>query len=127
MKFKPQVKFTAQAMLLAIVASNASAGSLGTTSSDTTTVKVGILDIIRIDDVSNIDLGDYNGTDATMTGTASYCVFRNGGASYRLKATTDHGDFIVESKKSKDTIPFVARIDSDTDASNDDVLACENV
>lgn len=108
----------AAALTLTFAASSTFAGSLGDTSSDTSTVSLEVTDKVQVSNISDIPLGAYNGTDATLTGNASYCVFRNGGDNYRLKLTTDQGGFEVTSPTTTDTIAFSAKIDDDGDASD---------
>jgi len=106
-----------------LAAGQAAAGTLGDTSSDTTTVSLEVTDKVQVSNISDITLGAYNGTDATLAGGTSYCVFRNGGDDYRLKLTTDQGTFDVASPTTLDTISFSARVDSDNDASDGTAIA----
>ena len=104
---------------LALAATSSLAGSLGDDSSDTTKVTLEVTDKVQISNISDIPLGAYNGTDATLAGGTSYCVIRNGGDDYRLKLTTDQaGGFEVKSPTTGDTIDFTAKVDTDADASD---------
>ncbi len=106
-----------------LAASQAAAGTLGDTSSDTSTVSLEVTDKVQISNISDIPLGAYNGTDATMTGGTSYCVFRNGGDDYQVTLTTDQGAFNVASATTLDTIAFSAKVDADNDASDGAAIA----
>ncbi len=111
------------AIAFALASSSAFAGTLGDDSSDTSTVTLEVTDKVQITSISDIPLGAYNGTDATLSGGTSYCVFRNGGDDYRLKLTTDEGAFQVASATTSQTIPFTAKVDASNDASTGDDIS----
>lgn len=115
---------TVTAIAFSLAATSAFAGDLGDTSTDDTKITLEVTDKVQITNISDIPLGAYNGTDATLSGGTSYCVFRNGGDSYRLKLTTDQaGGFEVKSATTGDTIPFTAKVDIDQNAvDGDDIL-----
>ncbi|MBO6557443.1 MAG: hypothetical protein JJ934_04055 [Pseudomonadales bacterium] len=114
---------TVTGIALALATSTSLAGTLGDDSSDTSLVTLEVTDKVQISNISNIPMGEYNGTDATWSDGTSYCVFRNGGDQYRLKLTTDEGAFQVASATTGDTIPFTAQVDSDADASDGAAIA----
>ena len=57
---------------LTLAAGHAGAGTLGDDSSDTSTVTLEVTDKVQISNISDIPLGAYNGTDATLAGGTSY-------------------------------------------------------
>lgn len=91
MKIKPYLIRAAQLLLLMVLANPVSAGQVDRSSSDTTEIELSIPEMIRIDNLTDINMGDYNGVDRVMIGSTSFCVFKNGRKHYRLKAVTDHG------------------------------------
>jgi hypothetical protein len=114
---------TVTALTLAIAASSSFAGTLGDTSTETSTVTLEVTDKVQISNTSDIALGAYNGTDANLSGGTSYCVFRNGADQYRLKLNTDQADgFEVKSATTGDTIGFTAKIDDNNAANGTDIL-----
>ncbi len=72
----------------------ASDGDVGTTSTGTTDITLVVPDLVRISDLSDIDLGTYSGM-GTETGNTDACIFRNGAGTYTVTATTDKGDFRI--------------------------------
>lgn len=117
---------TMTGIALAVAASSSFAGTLGDDSSDTSLVTLEVTDKVQITSISDIPMGQYNGTDTTWSDGTSYCVFRNGGDQYRLKLTTDEGAFQVASAITGDTIPFTAKVDADADAADGNAIAYDD-
>jgi hypothetical protein len=110
---------TVTALTLAIAASSSFAGTLGDTSTETSTVTLEVTDKVQISNISDIAPGACNGTDANLNGGTSHGVFRNGADDYRLKLNTDQaGGFEVKSATTGDTIDFTAKIDDDNNAAD---------
>lgn len=106
---------TGVAFAASLFAGNAMAatdGTLGATSSGTSVVSLTVADNVKITGISDIALGSWSGT-GNLVGSTSYCVYRNGGDSYSITATTDQSNFSVYSPTTKDSIPFTAQV-SDT-------------
>jgi hypothetical protein len=58
-------------------------GSLGATSTGTSTIDLVIPDLVRITGVANLDLGSWTGA-GNLTANDDVCVFRNGTATYKI-------------------------------------------
>ncbi len=111
------------AAVLGLLANQAVAGSLGPTSNDNSTVTLEIPDTVKVSDVADVPLGEYDPTQATLDGEVSFCVFRNGGDNYQLKLTTDIGDFKVGSVTASESIPFSAVLVDPADATHTETLS----
>ncbi len=115
-------KVLATATISTLFASQALAGSLGATSTDSSILSLEVVDRVQITNVDDIAMGAYSGT-GTLSGATQYCVYRNGGDNYTIKLTTNTGSFKVTSATTLEDIVFTAKIDSDADASNGTPIA----
>jgi hypothetical protein len=115
------VKLAAGLAMGTFFVAQASAGTLGATSTDTSIVTLEVVDLVQITNINDIALGAYSGT-GTLSGATEYCVFRNGGDDYTVKLTTDTGSFKVNSPTTGDDIVFTAKIDADADASDGEAV-----
>ncbi len=105
----------------ALLAGQASAGTLGATSTDDSVITLEVGASVQISNVDDISLGAYGGT-GVFSGSTEYCVHKSGASNYRVTLTTDTGSFKVSSITSGDNINFTAKIDGDADASDGAVV-----
>ena len=77
-----------------------------------------IIDQVQITEVDDIALGAFNGTDA-LTGSAGFCVYRNGGNGYSMTVTVQgETSFVAQSLAASDSVAFTVKVDGDDDASD---------
>ena len=96
----------------------ASDGSLGADSTGTLGLSLDIADRVQITGLSDIALGTYSGS-GDLTGSASFCVYRNGTGLYDLKASSANEDGVVfRAIGGGEFIPYAVKVDADTDASD---------
>lgn len=74
----------------------ASDGSVGATSSGTLGVQVMIPALVRITDLSDIDLGTYSGDQGNLSGSSDACVRSNSPGNYQLTVTSSNGAFNLQ-------------------------------
>jgi len=93
-------------MALSGVATAATDGQLGTTSTGNLNVTLGVPDMVKITDLDDINLGTFSG--ANMTGADDVCVYHNGAATYNvtISGTGAGGAFALKDASGLNTIPF---------------------
>lgn len=69
------------------VALAATDGVVGPTSTGTVDISLDVNDLVRISNLTDINLGVFSGADAV--GTSAACVYRNGTGNYSLTASGD--------------------------------------
>ena len=93
-------------------------GSLGTSSTGDLGVSLAIADRVQITGLDDIPLGTYGGS-GNLTGSAAFCVYRNGTGLYDLEATSANeqaGTF--KASNGTNDIDYAVKVDEDTDASD---------
>ena len=101
----------------------ASQGTIGATSTGESVVSLTINDQVQISGVDDIALGAFDGTN-DLTGSTAFCVYRSGAGSYEMTLTAEgKSTFEVASATTLDTIPFTAKVDGDSDASDGTTIA----
>ena len=70
-----------------------------------------ILDSVEISALNDIDFGQYGGTDTgALNAGDSFCVYRNGGDSYTLTATSNNGKFSLVGAVGSDEIDYTVKL-----------------
>ncbi len=105
-------------------------GELGSTSTASTVVSLEIVDRININGINDIDLGQFNGAEDLVGGSA-FCVFRNGGDDYELTISDaesiiakpgNKDKFLLSSDSAQESVEFSVMVDDDDDASNGSLI-----
>lgn len=92
-----KVLYSFLTLILAANTAQATDGSLGTTSTGTSDLRVTIADLVRITNVGNLDFGSYSGSGA-LDANDNVCIYRNiPAATYRVTASANEGSFVVKS------------------------------
>lgn len=86
-------------------------GTLGATSTGSLDIDVSIQNLVLISGLNNISLGTYNGTDPSLTGSDSFCVYRNGSGSYTATVSGSYNagagtGFLVYGGTGSDTMAY---------------------
>jgi hypothetical protein len=93
-------------------------GTMGSTSTGQSDIRLEIVDQVKITGLDDIDLGSFDGTSDLNGGTA-FCVYRNGGSGYTMNVNAEGKTALeVASSTTNDTIRFTAKVDYDNDASD---------
>ena len=98
-------------------------GTLGSSSSGDLGVTLAVADRVQITGLEDIALGTYSGS-GPLTGSATFCVYRNGTGLYDLVATSANelaGGFVATD--GTNDIGYGVKVDADTDASDGVVVA----
>ena len=98
----------AAAMLVPAIATAATDGRLGTTSSTgEVAISARVLALVQLSDLDDIDLGDFSGSD--LQAADELCVYSNAG-QYRVTATGNGGnggkEFALAGKNLKQDLPY---------------------
>lgn len=95
-------------------------GDLGFTSTGSVEISLNVADEVRINNLADIDLGDFDGSDAT--GSTPACIFRNSGnAGFELTANGDGTAGAYQLADAANSLPYSVSIntggaDTDLDA-----------
>jgi hypothetical protein len=93
-------------------------GSLGTSSTGDLGVSLAIADRVQITGLDDIPLGTYGGR-GNLTGSAAFCVYRNGTGLYDLEASSANADGATfRAAGGGEFIAYAVKVDEDADASD---------
>ncbi len=65
----------------------ATQGSLDTTSTGDLLIELDIDDLVRVNNLNDIDLGTFTGAAGDLSGSDNFCIYRNGTGNYNITMT----------------------------------------
>ncbi|MAM71169.1 MAG: hypothetical protein CMP91_08515 [Gammaproteobacteria bacterium] len=100
-------------------------GSLGSTSTGQIDLDLEVLDSVEINELDDIDFGQYGGGDSgDINDGDAYCVYVNGGGDYNITPTSSNGEFKLVGDSSADEIAYTVKFaGAATGASSESAVA----
>ena len=84
----------------------ATQGDLDTTSTGDLVISLDIDDLVRVNNLDDIDLGTFAGGAGDLTGSDSFCVYRNGLDGFNITMTGDGAASAFELTDGTNTLPY---------------------
>lgn len=84
----------------------ATQGTLGTSSTGDLDITLDIQALVQVNNLDDLDLGSFSGGATDLTGTDTFCVYRNGGGNFDIVMTGDGAASAFTLTDGSSTLPY---------------------